>query len=600
VKALLFSPYALISRHTNVEMDLLNYLIHESCSIDVIQCNGLLDDFCIAMASMGLDHTSSNLNKKLVCQACKIARNTIQNKPSEAKYHTIDQWKIHVNSELINFQLTSITQDNWMLHEFEGIQIGRLAAVDLLMHYKINSNHLPDYLWNGYINQLRICYETYFCSLAFLNDLRPDRVFMYNTLFGVNRVVQQVSERLEIPCYSIHLGFQSKSDSNALMMYRDDDEQLRIAHTQEAKTSISKPISPDKVDKAFQFFDVTLNALSHTVYSKAYSKVNPAQTRQKFNIQENRPVLFIPLASADERFALKLLDLQSLSKPAELFGHQNEWISFILGLARDHQEWDFIFRPHPRMFPNHRDRNTASGAFELLDLLSNATSNVHINLPSDNVSLPEILQITDVVLGGTSSAGLEALAYGIPVVTHNEDLLFAYPAQIGEFARSEIDYVDKIKSSIKHNWNVENTLKALRWMSFLDNTVSLSITYTNQPNQNSSLFQSSNNWQIRFLRHFKVFQRLPKVLALVLGGILQIRRTRKWMDRELKFTDDASTFMRIFTEKLPGLHSSAEKTTQNSTEELKAVRANYEDVLTMLGRFDDPNCLSSRIERFLY
>ena len=580
-------------------MDLLNYLIHENWTVDVIQCNGLLDDFCIAMASMGLEHTSSNLNKQLVCRACKITRNTIQNRRSEAKYHTIDQWKNNIDSELINDQLNSITQDNWMLHEFEGIQIGRLAAVDLIMQYKVNSNHLPDSLWNGYVNQLRICYETYFCSLAFLNELRPDRVLMYNTLFGVNRVVQQISERLEIPCYSIHLGFQSKSDSNALMMYRDDDEQLRIAHTQEAIASISKPISPEKIDQAFKFFDVTLNALSHTVYSKAYSKVSPAQTRKKFNLQGDRPILFIPLASADERFALQLLNLQSLSKPAELFGHQKEWVSFILGVARDHQEWDFIIRPHPRMFPNHRDRNTASETFELLDLLSSATTNVHINLPSDNVSLPEILQITDVVLGGTTSAGLEALAYGIPVVTHNEALLFAYPAQIGEFARSDLDYVDKIKSSINNNWNVNNTLKALRWMSFLDNSVSLSITYTNQPIQKSSLFQPSNNWQIRFLRRFKVFQRLPKFLALVLGGVLQFRLTQKWIAREFKFTDDASTFIRTLTEELPGLHSSGEKEPQNQDEELRAVCRNYEDILTMLGTFDDPNCLSSRIERFL-
>lgn len=580
-------------------MDLLSYLIHENCSVDVIQCNGLLDDFCTAMASMGLDHTSSNLNKKLVCRACKIMRNTIQTQRSEANFHTIDHWKKHIDSDLINIKLNSINQDNWVSHEFEGIPIGRLAAVDLLMQYKVNSKRLPDYLWNGYVKQLRICYETYFCSLAFLKELSPDRVLMYNTLVGINRVVQQVSEQLEIPCYSIHLGFQSKSDSNALMMYRDDDEQLRIAHTQEAIASISKPISQEKIGQAFKYFDVTLNALSHTVYSKAYSKVSPAQTREKLNIQGDRPVLFIPLASADERFALELLDLQSLSKPAELFGRQNEWINFILGVARDHQEWNFIIRPHPRMFPNHRDRNTASEAVRLLDLLSSATANVHVNLPSDNVSLPEILQVTDVVLGGTTSAGLEALAYGIPVVTHNEALLFAYPAQIGELARSESDYVDKIKNSISNNWNVNNTLKALRWMSFLDNSVSLSITKTNQLIQTSPLFQSSNNWQIRVLRRFKVFQRLPKFLALVLGGIVQVRLTRKWLTRETKFTDDAPTFIRTLNEELPGLHSSAANDSQNPTEELMAVRANFEKLLPMLGTFDDPNCLSSRIERFL-
>ena len=589
----------MISRHTNVEFDLVNYLIHENFSVDVVQCNGLFNDFCIAMASMGLDHSSSNFNKKLVCQACKLSREMIRNNESGARFHLIDKWKNGDNKDLIEFLISAITQDNWMFHEFEDIQFGRLAAVDLLMQYKVNSIRFPDYLWKEYLSQVKICYETYFCSLAFLSELRPDRVLMYNTLFGVNRVVKQVSERLGIPCYSIHLGFQSKSDSNAFMMYRDDDEQLRIAHTKEAIASISRPISSADIAKAFKFFDVTLNALSHTVYSKAYLKVHPMDTRKKLGIDGRRPVLFIPLASADERFALELLDLEALRQPAEIFGHQNEWIAFILGLAREHQEWDFIIRPHPRMFPNHRDRNTASQSFGLLDLLSTATTNVHINLPSDGVSLPEILQITDVVLGGTTSAGLEALAYGIPVVTHNESLLFAYPAQIGEFARTKDDYVDKIMNSINNNWNVENTLKALRWMSFLDNSVSLSITEANPPIQNGSLFQTARNRRIRLLRRFNVFQRLPRFLALVLGGVFQFRLAQTWMLREFEFTRDASTFIRTLVEELPGLHSAANDQSWDPTEELNAVRDNYREILEILGTFDDPNCLSSRIQRFL-
>lgn len=599
MKALLFSPYALISRHESVELDLITYLLSTKWEVDVIQCDGLLNDFCVSMASMGLNHASSNLSKNLVCMSCKAARNTIRRTESGARFHLLEQWSKHIPPDLIDAQLRLLNEDNWHFHEYQGIQIGRLAAVDLLMQYKVNSFHIPDSLWDAYVRQVKVCYETYFSSHGFLSEISPDRVIMYNTLFGVNRVVQQVSEMLGIPCYSLHLGYQSKSDSNALMMYRDDDSQLTISHTEEAMLCISKPLAPSRIIEAFKFFDVTLNALSHTVYSNVYSKVHPEQTRRKLQVKTGRPLLFVPLASVDERFALELLDLPSLTKPAELFGRQSEWLKFILDLARDHEEWEFVIRPHPRMFPNHRERSMATEASKLLDLISSATANVHINLPSDRVSLPEILQITDVVLGGTTSAGLEALAYGIPVVTHNKNLLFAYPAQIGSFADSKNSYVSQIRQSINCNWSVDNMLHALRWMSFLDSTVSRAITAIDQTSEDNSQFYLTSKSRIMFLRRFEVFRRLPRFLSLLLGGIYQVRAIRNWLVRDSYFTSEAEAFGRTLTEELPGLHSVSQNEIFDEVDELDALRTHLRKLLEMLGNYDDPNCLSSRIERFL-
>ncbi len=599
MRALFFSPYSIISRHVKPEIDLMMYLISNDWSVDVIQCNGLMGDFCTSMASMGLEATSSDLQKKLVCLGCNAARKAIQKDEFGAKFHVIEHWSNLAPNALIDSQMLSLTQDNWIFHEYQGIQIGRLAAVDLLMQYKINHSRIPDHLWKFYLQQVKICYQTYFSSIGFLRDLKPDRVIMYNTLFGVNRVVQQVSESFGIPCYSIHLGFQSKIDSNAIMLYRDDDEQLRISQSQEAILSISRPLAPTKVDESFKFFDVTLNALSHTVYSEAYKKIEPEEIRRILQVKSNQPVIFVPLASADERFALGLLNLPALRKPAQLFGNQNEWIKFILELASDHQEWQFVIRPHPRMFPNHRERNTATESDLLLDLISKASSNVHINLPSDHISLPGILQITDVVLGGTTSAGLEALAYGIPVITHNESLLFAYPAQLGSFARSEEEYVLQIKKLIVENWSVENMLRALRWMSFLDNSVSRAITSIDQSGQSAPLAQLSNKWKIRFFRRFRVFQRLPKVLSLPLASFSQLRIINNWLIRDVKFTSEALAFSQTLSMLTSGLHIVAQNENNEANKELDALRINLKNLIKMLGSYDDPNCLSSRIERFI-
>ena len=78
MRALFFSPYSIISRHVKPEIDLMMYLISNDWSIDVIQCNGLMSDFCTSMASMGLEPNSSDLQKKLVCLGCNASRKALQ------------------------------------------------------------------------------------------------------------------------------------------------------------------------------------------------------------------------------------------------------------------------------------------------------------------------------------------------------------------------------------------------------------------------------------------------------------------------------------------------------------------------------------------
>jgi len=382
------------------------------------------------------------------------------------------------------------------------------------------------------------------------------------------------------------------------MMYRNDDEQLRIAHSKEATTYLSRPLTHERLSDAFQFFDVTLNALSHTVYSKPYLKSNPSMTRNILQVKPGRPVVFVPLASADERFALKLIDLPSLNQTGELFKDQNDWLNYVLDLAKNYSEWEFVIRPHPRMFPNHREKNTANELHKLLELLSLGSANVHINLPSDNLSLPEILQITDVVLGGTTSAGLEALAYGLPVVTHNERLLFAYPAQLGKYARTKEEYVTHIRKSIDSNWSIENVRQAMRWMVFLDTVVSRKLTKGNS-SENSTQLVWRSRFQTKIFRRLKLFQRLPRAISLPLAVTTQILSIRNSRRHDGHFSSEAQVFHETLTSQLPGLHRVSQLVDSDEVIETSALYVLLNNLLKKLGTFEDPTCLSSRIESFL-
>lgn len=598
MKALLFSPYSLIARHVEVEREITTCLLNSGWQVDAITCDGAMRNFCTAMASTGLDHSSATSLKLATCQFCRAAKNLRISHDPSIRFHDLESWLSSIPTELVRSQISTVTQTNWSQHAYEGVPLGRLAAVDLLMHYKINSLEIPKDYWPSYIDQLELCYKTLFVVRSAIRELLPDRVLVYNTLFGLNHIVKLVSEESGSACYSIHLGFQSRPHSRAVMLYRDDDSQIRIAHTPEASRAILRPCSTVAIREAFNFYQVTLKASSHTVYSSQYVRQDPQKTREKLGVLNERPVVTVPLASADERFALSLLGLQSLRDGMETARIQTEWLHSILKIAKERPDWQFVIRPHPRMFPNHRDSHTATEASRLIELLETRPNNVLVNLPVDGLSLANVLQISDVVLGGTSSAGLEALAYGLPVITHDRDRVFAYPAEIGLLVASLDEYTAAIEAGISRGWSIENVRLAIRWMSFLNRQVAREMCISETENELSAPSARFVSTAARIVRETRLFSRLPEWLATFSSGVYLVGQIKR--DIGSKPPGPGATALRETLERaLSGLHQIGDEPPVSEANETADLQTMMSEVLDLLGQFRDERCLSYKIRKYL-
>jgi hypothetical protein len=83
------------------------------------------------------------------------------------------------------------------------------------------------------------------------------------------------------------------------------------------------------------------------------------------------------------------------------------------------------------MLPNKREQVVSTDLAALLAILDARSPNMHINIPEQNLSIYEVMEITDVVVNHTSSAGLEFLGHGIPAVHYDPDRLGIYPHSFG-------------------------------------------------------------------------------------------------------------------------------------------------------------------------
>ena len=141
MKSVFFSPFSAVWPHTEVEISYAKQLENEGSKTVFLSCNRSFDFFCNSMATYGLNEYSSMKEKDLICKKCKLN--------SEFKSNFLDLQTEFIESyispsdekevlELISYA----TKDNWHKLEFDGISVGRYAAYETFLRYKIISSKI--------------------------------------------------------------------------------------------------------------------------------------------------------------------------------------------------------------------------------------------------------------------------------------------------------------------------------------------------------------------------------------------------------------------------------------------------------------------------
>ena len=132
---------------------------------------------------------------------------------------------------------------------------------------------------------------------------------------------------------------------------------------------------------------------------------------------------------------------------------------------------------HPREFPNKRESVTSEAAFRLAEYIKNIQfeKNFYVNLPHDKLSLHDLFKITDLVLNNSSTVGLEAALFGIPVLGIGDDLYSFDPALQLE-AKNLDHYINMIDVLVNEGWSVARVKLAFRWLNYLNSEVAVDIS----------------------------------------------------------------------------------------------------------------------------
>lgn len=472
MKILLFSPHAFFDAQALPEALVGESLRFKDHDVVAVNCNGLYKNMCLCMPLVGMNDFQV---KKEICKRCISNRDHV-NKEFSLRSIFIDNYIDKKSRELIDLAAQSIAQSNYLEFQINEFPIAKYALYEFMLNHKLSSTNIPDQLWEEYVEIFKNTVATYYAILEILKQEKPDRITTYNSLYSVNRIVCAVADSMGIPNFFLHAGFNLKKRIQQLVIFRKI-EGLALANVHPCLLEYRKrPCNDAQLDLINQHIEELFNASSPWVYSNKSAKLTCSEVRKRVNIKEGQRVILAVMRSNDERTAAALSGVD-IFKAKPIFNSQLDWLKWLADFANRHPNYSIIFRVHPREFPNKREGVTSQNAENIVTFLASfdLPENVFINLPSDNLSLHDLLKISDLVLNNSSSAGLEAALFGISVLGIGDDL-YSFDHELQLEPTCIDSYESSILSSALEKWSIERVIKAYRWLNYLNAEVAIDIS----------------------------------------------------------------------------------------------------------------------------
>ena len=193
MKSVFFSPFSAVWLHTEVEISYAKQLENEGSKTVFLSCNRSFDSFCNSMATYGLNEYSSMKEKDLICEKCKLNSEFKRNFLG-LQTEFIESY-ISPSDEKDVFELMSYaTKDNWHKLDFDGVSVGRYAAYETFLRYKIVNSEVNSEIYNLVLKQIQYCAlvarvaQNYFST----NDIAKSIV--YNENYSLNKTFQKVAQ----------------------------------------------------------------------------------------------------------------------------------------------------------------------------------------------------------------------------------------------------------------------------------------------------------------------------------------------------------------------------------------------------------------------
>lgn len=457
----------------------------------LIGCEGIFLPQCTSTLERKLIFSEVvSQNTKKICDSCQKRSVLLENEFNGVNKKALENYLSDEDTVLVNSFLHDVTPEKFINTKYGDLPVGRLAMYEFSLKHKLRDINFGSELWPEYLHQLRNVLIAAIVTQRIIDDVRPDRLVVHNSLYSTNSVACLIAESLGIPSYSIGASQNFDQRQRSFSLFRSPQDWIALSRSNSWHEYSKNRKYPLDIKACDDHFNNIMSGKNPFTYSQGIADTDKDDVRSFFGISESQKICVATLSSEDEYFAAELIGVVPDFSSGDAFvANQYEWLSLLIEFFGKNLDLALIIRVHPREFPNKRDSVTAESVEKLKQLFNNLPSNVRVNWPDDGISIYALADKTDLLLNWRSTVGVEFLALGIPVLVPSCSNLLSYPIELNHIGVSALEYEKLILQLVNENWSMTNVYNAYTWMTFLSNFAALPIDSTERAPQKITLLR---------------------------------------------------------------------------------------------------------------
>ena len=459
MKVLVFAPHSAIWVHAFPEALVADALQQAGHQIVYVGCGRVFGELCVSMGAYGVGIEASVERKKQICELCDANKRIIRQQFDFSGPDLADLLDAADRAWVDNI-CASVTRSNYLDLVIDGVAVGKCALSHFLINRKKSNLEFNAGEWERFRVELRNTLNAFAGTRKVLDAEKPDRVMVYVAAYSVNFVCCELARLRGIPHYYLAAAGNLADRLQKIVLAKGHTMHFQKNNIRHWDTLRDVPCSADSLSYITRHFRELLRGRNPFVYSSP-AQNKPQDLRARFGIGEGQKVLLAAMSSYDEIYASQIVGLWP-DDFESIFPGQMDWIKALIDFVEHRPDLFLLIRVHPREFPNKRDTGLSDSALKFQEMLVALPPNVKTNWPTDQVSMYDIAEITDVCLNAWSSAGKEMTLLGIPVVTYAPDLL-VYPPALNYVSDSREGYFQQILQALANGWSVDHIRAAYRW-----------------------------------------------------------------------------------------------------------------------------------------
>jgi hypothetical protein len=498
------SPHAGIWPHALPESLLAKCLDKDLFEVSRIKCDGTFKKHCTVMESVALGLEESQSKKDEICRKC-IKNAKILRSSYSGRDYLISNYLTKEDLVQADEILAAFNDENIQNLVYEGVEVGKIAAYEILIKFKKTSLDFNDEemkYFNAYVKNSIL---SLFAFIKIYREEAPDILIAYSPQYAVNGVCARYCELNSTRVYFTEGSSNIEERYSALRVWDWTEFGLTNPAMKYWEARSAETLSTSDYSRVSKHIKRLLDASSFSVYSEPAS--GNFDVHQYFGIPKNKKIILASMSSYDEVYSAYYINRFPSNKYiSSVFKDQLEWIKSTIEFVKDQPDLFLIVRIHPRTFPSKRNAVMALEQIELAKILENPYDNIRVNKPTDKVSIYDLYSQIDTLVTGWSATGVEAMTFKIPVVTYDKNLP-SYPASIHYTGSTRDEYFENLVLAANAGKSSISSYSALGWMAF-----SMSVGVIRHP----ALFLYSE-----FVLRYSIFRYIYTCIIKIMPNIIK-------------------------------------------------------------------------------